>query len=158
MQRANDSSSARYATSFSEKLFGMRCEVEVVVDLTSGQPTSHLSMMMLMSSRPVFVISLLDLRLIARAIQDLKHHASLLTSRPDEATDHQLNYCIGGASVILVQPSGKPARFTLSIGTFQREGVLAELDMREIEHAIARIETLEKRVLDRIPRKDGENR
>ena len=153
MNSSEDSSGARYATSFKEQLFGGKCDVEVVVDLTSRRTSSVLSMSQFLSSRPVFTISLEGLRLLSRAIQDIKSHKGLLNELLPGATDHQLNCSTGGATVIVVHPPGKPARFTLSVGTFHREGVLEELSVSDVEEAITKIEALEKRVLDKLPGK-----
>lgn len=153
MNSSEDTSGARYATSFKEQLFGGKCDVEVVVDLTSRRATSVLSMSQFLSSRPVFVITLENLKLLLRAVQDIKSHAGLLGTLLPGATDHQLNCSTSGATVIVVHPPGKPARFTLSVGTFHREGVLEELDVREIEEAISKIEALEKLVLEKLPGK-----
>ncbi len=153
MNSSEDSSGARYATSFKEQLFGGKCDVEVVVDLTSRRTSSVLSMSQFLSSRPVFTISLEGLRLLSRAIQDIKSHKGLLNELLPGATDHQLNCSTGGATVIVVHPPGKSARFTLSVGTFHREGVLEELSVADVEEAITKIEALENRVLDKLPGK-----
>lgn len=153
MNSSEDSSGARYATSFKEHLFEGKCDVEVVVDLIFKRASSVLSMSQFLSSRPVFAISLENLKHLLRAIQDIRSHAGLLGTLLPGATDHQLNCSTGGATVIVVHPPGKPARFTLSVGTFHREGILEELDVREIEEAISKIEALEKRVLEKLPGK-----
>jgi hypothetical protein len=96
MNSSEDSSGARYATSFKEQLFGGKCDVEVIVDLTSRRTSSVLSMSQFLSSRPVFSISLEGLRVLLRAIQDIKSHKGLLSELLPGATDHQLN-CSTGA-------------------------------------------------------------
>jgi hypothetical protein len=148
-----EGSGARYATSFKEQLFGGKCDVEVVVDLSSRRTSSLLSMNQFLSSRPAFTISLDGLRLLLRSIQDIKGYKGLLNELLPGATDHQLNCSMSGATVIVVHPPGKPARFTLSVGTFHREGALEELSVSEIEDAITKIAALEKRVLDKLPGK-----
>lgn len=153
MNSSEDSSGARYAISFKEQLFGGKCDVEVVVDLTSRRASSVLSMSQFLSSRPVFTISLDDLRLLLRAIQHIKIHKGLLSELLPGATDHQLNCSTSGATLIVVHPPGKQARFTLSVGTSHREGVLEELSVGDVEEAITKIEALEKRVLDKLPGK-----
>ena len=150
MNTVGGSSGARYVTSFKEQLFGGKCEIEVVVDLSTRAPSSVLAMIGFLSSRPTFAISLENLKLLTRAVADLKSNAKLLGALTEGETGHQLNCTVGGATAIVVQPPGKPGRFTLAIGTCHREGQLEELDTRDIDEAIKRIEALQNRVVQKV--------
>jgi hypothetical protein len=150
MNYANSSPGARYATSFKEQLFGGKCDVEVVVDLATRAPSSVLSMSSFLSSQPVFSISLESLKLLALGITDIKNHARLLSAQITGTTDHQLNCTVGGATAIVVQPAGKPARFTLTIGAFHREGLLEEIAIGEIDEAITKMDALQNRVVEKV--------
>jgi hypothetical protein len=124
--------------------------VEIVVDLSTRDASSVLSMTSFLSSRPVFAISLDNLKQLSRGVSDLKSSAKILGTLIEGATDHQLNCTVGGATAIVVQPPGKPARFTLTIGAFHREGQLDELDTRDIDEAIKRLESLQGRVVQKV--------
>lgn len=150
MNVADGSSGSRYATSFKEQLFGGKCEVEIVVDLSTRAASSVLSMTSFLSTRPTFSISLENLKQLARGVSELKNNAKILSALIEGATDHQLNCTAGGATAIVVQPPGKPARFTLTIGAFHREGQLDELDTRDVDEAIKRIESLQGRVVQKV--------
>jgi len=150
MNTEEGSSGSRYATSFNERLFGVKCEVEIVLDLLTHAPSSVLSMTSALSSRPIFSISLENLKLLARAVADLKNNAKLLNALTGGATHHQLNCTIGGATAVVFQPPGKPARFTLTIGAFHRMGLLEELDTRDIDLAIRKIDDLQAAVVQKV--------
>lgn len=150
MNTTDASAGSRYATSFKEQLFGGKCEVEVVVDLSTHSASSILSVTSFLSSRPTFSISLEHLKQLARGVADVKNNAKLLSTLIEGATDHQLNCTVAGATAIVVQPPGKPARFTLTIGAFHRDGQLEEFDTRDIDEAIKRIEALQGRVVQKV--------
>jgi hypothetical protein len=150
MNTAKGSSGSRYATSFKELLFGVKCEVEIVVDLSTHAPSSVLSMTSLLSSQPIFSISLENLRLFAGGVADLKNNAKLFSALIVGATYHQLKCTVGGATAIVFQPPGKAARFTLTIGAFHRMGLLEELDTRDIDVAIRRIDDLQVGVVHKV--------
>lgn len=150
MNPAEGSSGSRYATSFKERLFGCKCEVEIVIDLSTHAPSSVLSMTSLLSSHPIFSISLENLKLLARGVADLKSNVKLLSTLTSGATYHQLNCTFGGATAIVFQPPGKPARFTLTIGAFHRMGLLEELDTRDIDLAIRTIDALQVGVVQKV--------
>ena len=150
MNTAEGSSGTMYATSFKERLLGGKCEVEIVTDLSTHAPSSVLSMTSLLSSRPIFSISLENLKLLACGVADLKNNAKLLSAPTVGATYHQLKCSVGGATAIVFQPPGKPARFTLTIGAFHRMGLLEELDTRDIDVAIRRIEALQVVVVHKV--------
>jgi len=141
---------SRYVASFKEQLFGGQCEVEVVVDLSTRSVSSILSMSSFLNSRPTFSISLEHLKQLARGVADVKNNAKLLNTLVDGATDHQLNCTVAGATAIVVQPLGKPRRFTLTIGAFHREGPLEEFETHDIDAAIQRIEALQGRVVQKV--------
>lgn len=109
MNTTDASAGSRYATSFKEQLFGGKCEVEVVVDLSTHSASSILSVTSFLSSRPTFSISLEHLKQLARGVADVKNNAKLLSTLIEGATDHQLNCTVAGATAIVVQPPGKPA-------------------------------------------------
>jgi len=150
MNTAEGSSGSRYATSFKELLFGVKCEVEIVVDLSTHAPSAVLSMTSVLSSRPIFSISLENLKLLARGVADLKNNAKLVSALTVGATNHQLNCTVGGATAIVFQPPGKTARFTLTIGAYHRMGLLEELDTRDIDVAIRRIDALQVDVVHKV--------
>jgi len=64
----------------------------------------------------------------------------------DGATDHQLNFMAGGASLVVVHPKEKKARYVLSIGSFTREGELEKLSDKEVAEAVEVVERLVARV------------
>jgi len=150
MGTAVTSSGSRYATSFKDRLFGVKCEVEIVVDLSTHAASSVLSMTSFLGSHPIFSISLDNLRLLARGITDLKNNANRLSDLIVGATDHQLKCTIGGATAIAFQPPGKATQYTLTIGAFHRMGLLEELDTCDIDVAIKRIEDLQVAVVQKI--------
>ena len=57
-------------------------------------------------------------------------------------SDHQLNYSSGGASLIVVHPKGKSARFVLTIGLFNQEGGIDSLSSVEIDATVKRVDEL----------------
>ena len=139
-----------YATTFEEKLLGVKCEVEVVVDLSSGASSVTAGMRQALRSTPACYLSIDTLELLVNGIKLAHKSAKLLDSLADAATDHQLNLSVGGATLIIVKPPGKPARFTLSIGLYHREGKLEELSAKEVEAAIQSLSALRKRVLAKV--------
>lgn len=153
MNAADDGSGARYSTSFKEVLFGGRCEVEVTVDISTHAATSFLSMASLLGGRGSHSISLEDLKRFARTVSSMRSNAELLRTLVEDASDHQLNSSVAGATIIVVRPPGKPARFTFSIGALHREGVLEELDTQDLDEAIRRIESLQDRVVQKVAKR-----
>jgi hypothetical protein len=140
----------KYATSFDEKLLGAGCDVEVVVDLESGVAQACLEMRSFLRSTPAFRITLEDMQSVSAAIKSARTNAKLLESLVGDATAHQLNYSAGGATLIVVHPKGKNARFTLSIGSFAREGELDALTDKEIADAVAKVESLKAKVVAKV--------
>ncbi len=136
----------RYATSFEEKILGAKCSVEVVVDLSSGETSVVVSMMRFLSSDPAFRITRDDLAGLASFIKTVKSRASLLDERVEGATDHQMNCSSGGALLIVIKQTGKPARFTLSIGLFHQEGALSDLSAEEVDQAVAKLDSISAKV------------
>jgi len=136
----------QYATTFDVKILGMGCDVEVVVDIESGTSKSTISMRAFMRSMPAFRISLDDLSAIVDAIKTALVKANLLQHLMDGATDHQLNFMAGGASLVVVHPKEKKARYVLSIGSFTREGELEKLSDKEVAEAVEVVERLVARV------------
>jgi len=139
-----------YATSFRDRLLEGKCDIEVVVDLEAGTATGILSMRQVLRSGPAFSISLDNLKAIAKTIKATKTNAFLLETLVPDATDHQLNWSCGGASMIVVQPKGSQARFTLSIGNYHREGVLSELNTKDIDTAVDKIKTRIEEVMTKV--------
>ena len=150
MVTAPTSSGSRYAASFKDRLFGVKCEVEIVVDLTTHAPYSVLSMTSFFGGPPLFSISLDNLRLLARGISELKNNANLLSALIVGSTDHQLRCTVGGATAIVLQPPGEATQYTLTIGTFHRMGPLNELSTSDIDVAIKTIEDLQAVVVRNI--------
>ena len=140
----------KYATSFDEKLLGTGCDVEVVIEIESGEVSAVIAMRQFLRSSPVFRISDVDLAAMSDAIKSAKRSAKLLENMVDGATDHHLNYAARGASLTIVHPKEKKARFVLSIGAFTQEGDLEKLSDVEIVEALKRIEELKSKVTKKI--------
>ncbi len=141
----------QYATTFDEKLLGMGCEVEIVVDIDSGNAKASIAMRSLLRTSPAFHISIDVLVGVVTTIKSAKSHAALLENLATDATDHQLNYETGCACLTVVQPPGKKkARYTLSIGAFNREGDLDTLSDDEISAAVQRVERLKAMVCAKV--------
>jgi len=140
----------QYATSFDEKLFGVGCDVEIVVDTESGDVQAVVAMRSFLRSTPAFRISVVDLIGIAKAIESATSRAKLLEQLIDDATDHQLNYSVGGAMLVVVHPKGKKARYTLHIGAFHREGEVDKLSASDITEALNKVEELTKKVRNKV--------
>jgi len=132
----------KYATSFDEKILGVGCDVEVVVDLDSGEVSAIVAMRQFLRSSPAFRICEKDLASIAAAVKAAKDRVGLLASLAEGALDHQLNYSSGGASLIVVHPKGKSARFVLTIGMFNQEDGIDSLSSAEIDAAVKRVDEL----------------
>lgn len=143
-------SSLNYATTFEQKLLGHKCDIEVVVDLSTGEASVVAGMRQALRSSPACHISLDTLERLAACIRDVGKNSRLLDRLVDEATDHQLNCSFGGGTLIVVKPPGKSARFTLTIGLFHREGSIEELSAKEVDDAISALDGLRKRVLTRV--------
>jgi hypothetical protein len=140
----------RYAASFKERLLGGTCENEVVVDLSTRDVSVVLGMTQFLSHGPTFLISLEHLKCLSQSISQIKTKAALLDSLIEGAENHQLNVNHGGATIIVVHPQGKKARFALSIGSYHREGVLSEIDSTDIDDAIAKLESQKLLVLKKL--------
>jgi len=143
-------SGLKYATTFDEKLFGKGCDVDVIVDLESGEASATVAMRPFLRSNPPFRISSEDLAALAQAVKLVGPRSSLLDALAEGALDHQLSYSTGGATLIVVHPKGRSARYTLSIGMFQKEGELGEPIGAEIEAAVKRTEELKAKVLAKV--------
>ena len=139
-----------YATTFEEKVLGVKCEVEVVVELSSGNSSVTAGMRQALRSSPACYLTIDTLEALLNCIKATHKNAKLLDDLAEAATDHQLNASVGGATLIIVKPPGKPARFTLTVGLFHREGKLEELSTKEIEAAIQTLSALRKRVLTKV--------
>ncbi len=144
------SNTLNYATIFEEKVLGVKCDVEIVVGLASGAATVVASMRHALWSSPACHISIDTLESLATHIRDVRKYSELLDSLIDGAKDHQLNCSFGGATLIVVKPAGRPARFTLTIGLFHREGSLEELSTKDVDEAVGALDGLRKRVLARV--------
>ncbi len=135
----------KYATSFEEKLLGVRCDVDVIVDLSTGDASAVVAMRQMLSPSPAFRITLADLATVAEVIKTVPTQSKLLESLVDGATDHQLNFSHKGCTLTIVKPKGRPARYVLGIGLFNREGDLAELSASELTSAIEKLEQLKEK-------------
>lgn len=140
----------KYATTFDEKLLGIGCDVEVVVDIESGAAQACIEMRSFLRSTPAFRITHENLQAVSEAVKNARTSAKLLDNLVDDASSHQLNFSAGGANLIVVKPKGKNARFTLSIGSFAREGDLNALTDNEIAGAVAKVENLKAKVLAKV--------
>lgn len=140
----------KYATTFDEKILGVGCDVDVVVDLGTGAASATIAMRQFLRSSPAFRIAARDLEAIAEAVKTAKASIKLLDSLADGALDHQLNFSVGGASLIVVHPKGKSARYVLTVGMFNAEGDIAEISSEEIDAAVKRISELTKQVSSKV--------
>lgn len=138
----------RYVASFEEKLLGSTCDVEVIVDLKTGQSTARIKMRELLRSMPACEFSIESLEELVEAISTASKSAKLLDDPPEGADDHQMNWSSGAASLVAVKPRKKKARFVLNIGRFNHEGELDQINSRQLVDALSRIQTLRKRVSD----------
>ena len=57
----------KYATSFDEKLLGTGCDVEVVIEIESGEVSAVIAMRQFLRSSPIFRISDVDLAAMSDA-------------------------------------------------------------------------------------------
>lgn len=142
----------KYAATFEEKLLGTKCDVDVVVDVRSGESTANIAMRAMLRSQPACRISIEALEELLVILRSTKSNALLLEARPEGAQDHQLNWSSGAASLIIVQPGGKKPRYVLTIGTFNGEGDLSQLSDQEVADAISRVNALRKTVGDKVER------
>ena len=139
-----------YATTFNELILGLQCLVDVSVDIHTGEAAVVVSRTPRFVSTPTFRISLDDLKSLSESIRRAQERAQLLDDPLNGATEHQLNCTCGWANLIVVKPPGSPARFTLSIGHFNREGPLAELSSKEIDESIVKLEAILGSVLKKV--------
>lgn len=148
MQYRSEKSSGelRYATSFEVELLGSKCDLEIVVELASQAVSTTISMRQLLSSYPAFKATREELVVLSACIQKTREYADLLDETSESAQTHQLNCTCGGATFIVVKPSGKTARYTLNIGLFNREGFLNEFSSEEIDDAVKEIDVFVARV------------
>lgn len=142
--------SLKYAATFNEKLLGANCDVEVVVDLTTGESTATVAMWQMLRSMPACRINIESLEELLVALKSVSASAILLETRAGGVQDHQLNWRSGGASFIIVHPPGRKARYVLNVGTFNREGDLNQLSHQELTDAVDRVNTLRKSVGDNV--------
>lgn len=146
----NANEGLRYATTFEERIFGAKCNVEVIANIFSGESSIIVSMMQPLGREPAFRILRNDLAELSSCVKTARERARVLDEVAEGATDHQLNCSCGGAVLIVVKPPGKPARFTLSIGLFHQEGALANLSAQQIDEAVSRLDTLAEKVSKKI--------
>ena len=136
----------KYATTFDKKILGVGCDVEVVVDIESGEASATVAMRQFLRSSPASRIDAEDLSAIAAVVKSVRGRVGLLDSTVDGATDHQLNYSSGGATLVVVHPKGRPPRFVLTIGMFNKEGEIDSLSADEIDAAVKRVTQLKELV------------
>lgn len=147
---AKESGGLRYAATFNEKILGVGCDVDVAVDLVSGEALVIASMRRTLSSEPAFRISREDLASLSSCVKTAKERAGILDNKVKGSSDHQLNCACGGATLIVSKPAGKPARFALNVGLFHREGGLEELSAKELDEAVAKLDALTARVASKM--------
>jgi hypothetical protein len=137
-----------YVATFKEKCFDEKCDVEVVTDVVTREAK------VLVTWAPVFgtsfQISIDDLQRLSVCVASAKAHADLLHESIPESLHHRLCCTIGGASLIVIHPKDKLARFALTIGTFHREGKLDALSSEAIDEVVARLEVLKLKVIAKI--------
>lgn len=153
METAARTSGLKYATSFDEKILGVGCDVEVVVDVQTGDASATVAMRQFLRSSPAFRITSNELAAFAEAVSRAKQIVGLLDSKVSGAEDHQLNYSSGGASLIIVHPLGKPARYVITIGMFNQEGEIEKLSSSEIDAAVKRVSELIALVREKVTSK-----
>jgi hypothetical protein len=141
---------AKYATSFRRLFLGTSCDVDIVVDLVTFDTVVTIAMRSVLSGRPTFAIMLDDVRLLTNSLKVIRNSAALLESRVRDATDHQLNVSVAGAVAIVARAPGKPAHYSLSIGSFHQEGELSELDLKDLDASIDEIDVLVKETLAKV--------
>ena len=139
-----------YVSSFEEKILGVKSDVEVSVNLLDASATVVVAMRQPLRSSPSCHISLAELESLKAAIQVSRERAPLLDAMVDGATNHQINCAWGGVTLIVVKPLNRPARFTLVVDEFHREGPLAELSSGEVDEAIAKLTSLRAKVLAKV--------
>jgi hypothetical protein len=140
----------KYAASFDEKLLGSNCDVDVVVDLGTGENTASVAMRQILRTMPMCRISIEALEELLAVLKSAAANAPLLESRPNGAQDHQLNWSSGAASLIIIQPTGKKPRYVLRIGSFNREGELTHLSYEEVADAVEQVNALRKTVTEKV--------
>lgn len=143
---AKDCEGLRYAAEFDEKILGVGCVVEVMVNITSGEASAVASMKQILSSQPGFRISKKHLVALASCVETAKQRSGVLNRQAAGSKQHQLNCTCGEATLIVVKPDDKPARYTLNIGLLHRSGELEELSTKEIDDAVAKLDELISRV------------
>lgn len=141
---------AVYAVSFKEKYLGSTCDIEIEVDVKSKTAEAFLSMRSIFKSSPPFRVSRDQLYQLSSNIKLLSEKAALLESMPDGGEYQQLAYHSNGMSVVVVHPIGAVARYSLSIGSYSRSGLLGEMSSVEIDRALTRIDELIAIVLRKV--------
>lgn len=141
-----------YVVAFSENLFGGNCTVEISSNLQNGELSVSLALNPRFGSTPVFKMTLEDLEALLECLRSVKLHAALLQELPEGAEDQQLNFERGEALLIVVHPKGKPARFSLNMGSIHKEGPLEELNIAEVEKAVNRLNGLKAKVQEKTGR------
>lgn len=147
MPPAPASSCLNYAAVFEESVLGVKCDVEVVLDVSARTASVTAGMRQPLRSAPLCRVSIDTLQALSRCIREAKAHEKMLDQLVQGSTDHQFNSSDGGATLIIVKPTGKPARYTLTIGLFHREGLMQELSATDVDAAVTKLEALRARVL-----------
>jgi hypothetical protein len=140
----------KYATRFETKVFGVRSDVDVVVDLENLTAETTIAMRRLLSSHPAFSIALDDLKRLRDGVQAMRRNTSLLEALLKGAESHQLNCVAGGATAVVTRLEAKPARLTLSIGLWHWEGDFAEFDAAQLDRAITELDGLVQQTVEKI--------
>ena len=140
----------KYATTFNQKILGVGCDVDVVVNLDSGDVNATVSMRPFLRSNPAFRIPLENLKAIANAVESAKANVKLLDDLAEGAGNHQLQYHYGGADLIVIKPPKKEAKAVLTIGAFSIESELGKMSIDEITKAISVCESLISKVKKKV--------
>ena len=132
----------QYQATYDAKLLGVGCDVHVSVDLSTGDVSVVAAMRRLISPDPAFQISKDDLVCLSACIKSAKDRVGLLADTSAELKSQNLSCSCGGASLIVVLPPGKVASFSLTIGLFHEHGTMEKLSSKNVDDAIATMETL----------------
>lgn len=130
-----------YVAAFDARVLDERCVVEVSVPLgTTAGPANVTARFKGMVAKSHGGVTLEQLRALRGTLEVMQRSVTLLTHLPPKAHDHQLSWQVGNAVVILVMPRGKPARFTVTVGPWHREGNADDMPLEALGDAIEALE------------------
>lgn len=135
----------KFEATFDQKVLGVACDITVSVDVNSGEVESIITMRSMLRAMPAFQIKLSELAAIAEEIQIACDRAKLLDLFED-ADDKRLVFRAGGAMLTVFQNKANAPYFVLSIGSYNREGKLADLNNQDLQAAVTSIMALQNTV------------